>query len=275
MLNQKLSLMKYSFLLISFLLVFSNCSTFDEEANKDEAAKAITGFYDAMIAFDYESMRTFCTDDFFAIEEGKTYNNLDEFLALVKTFEGAKMELDFKVQRAIMNVKSALLVVEFNGVAIMNDDKISIKAIENYSLVKENGKWLINFFHSTYLKEEDNIIGKWKFIKSVDKDEKESVFGYSIEHFYEDGTFTFNNLFFNKSVPINSYLDTPEQIKNLFDNYQGAYGTYEADVKTGKLMVKYIIHDNVEKIGERDTFLFELRKDTLIWYGKHYAIRVK
>ena len=139
---------------VVLLLLFSNCTTTDKDADKAEAVAAIDGFYKAITKFDYESMRTYCTDDFSGIEDGKIYNNLDEFIEELKTIEGSNIENDYKVQKAFIDLKSVLLVIEINAVITMNnEEKIIIKGIENYYLVKENGKWLIRFYHTTYLNE--------------------------------------------------------------------------------------------------------------------------
>lgn len=136
---------------VVLLMVFTNCTTTDKDADKAEAVAAIDGFYEALTAFDYEAVKTYCTDDFSVIDDGKIYSNLDEFLELVKAYEGAVLEIDFKVQKAVMDVNSAFMIVKFNGVATINESQIEMEAIENYSLAKENGKWLIRFIHSTYL----------------------------------------------------------------------------------------------------------------------------
>jgi len=145
---------------IVLLMVFTNCTTTDKEADKAEAIAAIDGFYEAMTAFDYEAVKTYCTDDFSVIDDGKMYNNLDEFLEMIKTYEGATLELDFKVQKAVLDVNSAFMIVKFKANITFNDNTQEVQAIENYSLAKENGKWLIRFMHSTYLTEMNPITYK-------------------------------------------------------------------------------------------------------------------
>jgi ketosteroid isomerase-like protein len=141
-------------------MVFTNCTTTDKEADKAEAITAIDGFYEAMTAFDYEAVKTYCTDDFSVIDDGKMYSNLDEFLEMAKSYEGATIEFDIKVQKAVLDVNSAFMIVKFNANITFNDNTQEVEAIENYSLAKEDGKWLIRFIHSTYLTEMNPITYK-------------------------------------------------------------------------------------------------------------------
>ena len=138
---------------VVLLLLFTNCTTTDKkaettdkEADKAEAIAAINGYYKAGTAFDYEAVKTYCTDDFSAIENGKIYNNLDEYLEPAKAYEGATIEYDLKVKKTVLDVKSAILIVKFNAVVTINDEQQVIEAIESYSLAKENGKWLIRYY---------------------------------------------------------------------------------------------------------------------------------
>ena len=139
-------------------MLFTNCTTtdkdtvkIDKEADKADAIAAIEGYYKVGTAFDYEAVKTYGTDDFSAIENGKIDDNLDEYLEPAKAYEGATIEYDIKVQKAVLDVKSAIMIVKFNAVVTINDEQQVIEAIESYSLAKENGKWLIRFIHSTYL----------------------------------------------------------------------------------------------------------------------------
>ncbi|WP_282016429.1 nuclear transport factor 2 family protein [Marinifilum flexuosum] len=149
--------MKNYFYIISVLLLLSACVSVDKQENDKEPEKAIIGFYDAMKVFNYESARTFCTEDFYAIENAKTFNNLDEFIELVKTFEGAKIDIDIQVEKADVKQKTAVLVVKFDAIVAMNEKKMNMQSIETYHMVKQKQKWLIGSFHSTYVKKEDPV----------------------------------------------------------------------------------------------------------------------
>jgi hypothetical protein len=149
--------MKSYHLIIALLILFSNCSTPDPEAEKAEAIKAIDGFYSAMEDFDYESIASLCTKNFYVIDDGKVFKNFEEFISLVKTYEGANIEVDLQVEKADINNNSASIVLIFYANIKMGEEQMNIKAIENYVLKKEEGRWLIDFIHSTPLTRLDNI----------------------------------------------------------------------------------------------------------------------
>ena len=168
--HQKLSVMKNYLFIIALLFLFSNCSTSDPEAAKAEALKSINSFYDAMTDFDYDLVRTYCTDNFYLIDDGKIYQNIDEFIAMLKTYEGADIKVSLEVKRANMDVKSGLIALEFVADISMGKDKMKVVAIESYVLKKDAGKWLIDFVHSTPLTESDNkkVAAKYHELKADD-----------------------------------------------------------------------------------------------------------
>lgn len=143
--------MKNYLFIIALLFLFSNCSTSDPETAKAEALKSINSFYDAMTDFDYDLVRTYCTDNFYFIDDGQIHQNIDEFIAMLKTYEGADIKVSLEVKRANMGIKSGLITLEFVADILMGKDKMKVVAIENYVLKKEAGKWLIGFIHSAYL----------------------------------------------------------------------------------------------------------------------------
>src|SRR5665647_895907 len=89
--------MRNLLLLASLLFIIAGCAKPDPEAEKANAEAAIKGFYAAIENFDYEAMRTLCTEDFHAIEDGYVFNDLDEWMAGFKSFEGSKgkIKIDF------------------------------------------------------------------------------------------------------------------------------------------------------------------------------------
>jgi hypothetical protein len=146
--------MKNLLLFTSMLLLIFGCAKPNPEAEKANAEAAVKGFYKAGEKFDYETMRTFCTEDFHAIEDGHVYNNLDEFLKIVKSLEGSKgqINMDFVQTDVVKDV--AFLIIKFDAVWTREPSQIFLKTIENYILKKINGKWLIHFWQSTYLPDE-------------------------------------------------------------------------------------------------------------------------
>ena len=121
------------------------------EADKEEAIAAIEGILKAFADFNYESLRTYVTEDFHVIEDGKIYKNIDEFLGYLRSFEGSTIENSLNVHETFFDVNSALVIIDFTAnVTMSNGEKAELQGIESHYLVKKNGKWLIQFYHSTY-----------------------------------------------------------------------------------------------------------------------------
>lgn len=146
--------MKKSFLLTGILLVLAGCSKPDPEAEKLDAEAAVKGFYKAAESFDTETMKSFCTTDFYCLENGIVYNNLDEFIEMAKSLEGATGQINMDFVKTDLTGNSALLIVKFDAVWTKGPVQWFFKTIENYVLKKVEGKWLIRFFQSTYLPDE-------------------------------------------------------------------------------------------------------------------------
>lgn len=118
------------------------------------------------------------------------------------------------------------------------------------------------------------IVGKWEYIKSVQEDGKETFDGVAFEHYYEDGTFSYHNMFLN-SVPLDSAPTDPVGYKNLFTKYDAGFGTYTVDNKNNAIVATHLGHTNPENIGKVLNFPFKFSGDTLIFWDKHYFVRVE
>jgi hypothetical protein len=143
--------MKNLLLFTSFLFILFGCAKSDPEVEKANAKDAVKGFYDAAMKFDYKAMRTFCTEDFNAIEDGQVYKNLDEFLEMAKSLEGSKGEIKMDFMQTNVTGDFAFLIIKFDAVWTKEPSQWFYKTIENYILKKVNGKWVIHFWQSTYL----------------------------------------------------------------------------------------------------------------------------
>jgi hypothetical protein len=143
--------MKNYFPIVALLMISFGCTQQNSDADKGNAEAAIKGFYSAAQKFDYTAMRTFCTTDFHAIEDGKTYNNLDELIAVVKMLEGSTVQIKPEIVKTDVGKDMAMSIVNFDAQFEKDAVKSNLKTIENYLLKKIDGKWLIDFFQSTYL----------------------------------------------------------------------------------------------------------------------------
>jgi hypothetical protein len=254
MIHQKLTIMKSYHLIFALLILFSNCTTPDPEVEKAEAIKAIDGFYSAMTDFDYEAIPTFCTDNFYAVDDGKIFENLDEFIALLKTYEGAHVEIDLQVEKAKTDAKSALIILIFEANITMGEEQMNVKAIENYLLKKENGKWLIDFIQSTPLIRTDNITYKSEHLLKVPEDFPVSDLKASLQEI--------NNVIAELGYPECGYQiygvqnDNEENYTHVFEGKwltQDNYTTIHEHPKYKEVTKKYA--SNITEIMKGQTYL--------------------
>lgn len=142
--------MKNYVFLIALLFL---CSSFAPASDEEKAMETLHEFYAAMSDFNYTKVDDYCTSDFSAIDNGKYFKNLGEFVDLLRTFEGSTFVINMELKQATFKGKTALLIVLFDVDIKTGDDKMHIKAIESYNMKKEGGDWLIDFIHSTPIDE--------------------------------------------------------------------------------------------------------------------------
>ena len=133
-----------------------SCNQPNVEQEKSNAEAAINGFYSAAEKFDYQAIQTYCTSDFTAFEDGYTYANINEFIDLLKSFEGATFDIKMNFVNTEVIGNMAFSVVEFDASFTKDPVKISFKTYENYILKKIDNKWLIHYFQSTHLPDPDD-----------------------------------------------------------------------------------------------------------------------
>ena len=161
--------MRNLLLFASLLFIITGCTKPDPEAEKANAEAAVKEFYVAIENFDYEAMRTVCTEDFHAVEDGYVFNTLDEWLSGFKSFEGSKGQIKIDFPQTEVSGDVALSIVKFDVVWTKGPVQLFFKGIESYFLKKVNGKWLIDFYHSTYLPDEhDKKFTSIHFLKIPD-----------------------------------------------------------------------------------------------------------
>lgn len=148
--------MKNLFFFTSLLLLIFGCAKSNPEDEKANAEAALRGFYDAVEKFDSAAMRSYCAEDFSGIENGHVFNNIEEFIKMAESFEGytGEIKMDFVKTEVVRDF--AFLIVKFDAVWTNEPTKMFLKTIENYILKKVEGKWLIHFWQSTYLPDEND-----------------------------------------------------------------------------------------------------------------------
>ena len=138
---------------VFLMMLLLGCSVKPAENYKADAEATITGFNSALEKFDYEQLRTFCAPDFSGCEDGIILNNIDDFIAVVKSFEltSGNIKIDFVKTDATKEMAYSSL--KFDGQFKGAKAETNIKTFENYIVKNVNGRWLICFYHSSYLKD--------------------------------------------------------------------------------------------------------------------------
>ena len=148
--------MKKLFILLGLLCVFVSCKQSDPAEEKKNVEAAITEFYDAVQQFNFEAIPTFATNDFEAYEEGYTYDDIDGFVNVLRSFEGAKTDMKLDFVKTEVSGDMAFSIVTFDISVTMDPVLLHFQTYEDYILKKVDGNWLIQYFHSTHLPNPDD-----------------------------------------------------------------------------------------------------------------------
>lgn len=153
--------MHAKFSLLCVLLVFSVALAGPRftQAQPAESAQAetqavkdtIRSFFDALSAFDFQSVRDLATEDFTAIENG-TVLTLEEFIGAGQKLEakGASLTYDeFSDVEVTVEGTAAWVIHKNRGVMEAGDRRQEIDWTESFVLRKEAGGWKVAMLHST------------------------------------------------------------------------------------------------------------------------------
>jgi hypothetical protein len=147
-----------NYLMIAFLLMASiGWAVEPKETDKASVEASIKGFYNALENLDFEKLKTFSAPDFSGFENNGYVKSIDDFIAIVKSFDcnSIQIKMDFVKTDVAQNLANS--IVKFEGQFKNAKSEMNLKSFENYILKKINGKWLISFFHSSYLNSPRNL----------------------------------------------------------------------------------------------------------------------
>lgn len=215
------------------------CQQPNPEAEKANVEAAINDFYSAAQKFDYEGMKTFCTPDFSAFEDGMTFNTLDDFINLFKSIEGSTVDMKLNFVKTEVSGNMASAIVEFDASFTNGPAVIHFLTYEDYILKKMNNKWLLHFFHSSHLPiPEDTDYASLHLLKVPDNaaiDELTETIGqlneaigslgymdcgYKLLQIKEDKSDTYNYFIQGKWINQETYqtIHDSDAFKNVADN---------------------------------------------------------
>ena len=143
--------MKESLLLVALVLISYGFAPQDSEADKVNAEASIKEFYTTLARHDFEALKAICTPGFHAIEDGQEMNSLKEFTEKAKTFLVYSTKFDLEFVETDLGTDMAMSIVKLDATLTRDNYQSTIQIVENYLLKKIDGKWLIDFFHSTRL----------------------------------------------------------------------------------------------------------------------------
>jgi len=139
----------FFFVVVATLLVA--CQQTNPDVEKANAEAAINEFYSAAEKFDYDVMKSYCTPDFTAFEDGMKFESIDDFINLFKSIEGSTVDMKLNFVKTDVSGNMASSIVEFDARFTNGPAVIHFLTYEDYILKKVNGKWLLSYFHSSHL----------------------------------------------------------------------------------------------------------------------------
>lgn len=143
--------MKQFFIFLALALVLTACQKPNPEAEKANAEAAINEFYAKAQQFDFEAIKTLCTPDFSAFEDGMYFNSIDDFIQVFQGFEGATINIKTDFVKTEVSGNIATSIVKFDASFTNGPIVIHFDTYEDYILKKVDNKWLLHYFHSSHL----------------------------------------------------------------------------------------------------------------------------
>jgi ketosteroid isomerase-like protein len=121
------------------------------EAEKEQVRQVLMDYFDAIHSKDLNKMNALCTDDYALFESGMVWNNDSLGKNIMKSPSEIRFTLDnFNIR---VEQESGRMTYFNHGDVYRNDSlKRSIDWIESATFRKVDGKWKLEFLHSTQKK---------------------------------------------------------------------------------------------------------------------------
>jgi len=130
--------------------LLTNC---EQKKDDPEILKNIlTDYFDGIKTQDLEKLNSLTTSDFVLFEDGKIWTN-DSLVTINEKFNSFKLDWKFDNIKVNMDESSGDIVYFNHGDFVFNDTiKMKIDWLESATFRKVDGKWKMNFLHSTVKK---------------------------------------------------------------------------------------------------------------------------
>ena len=130
--------------------LLTNC-----ELKKDDPEilkNILIDYFDGIKTQDLEKLNSLTTSDFVLFEDGKIWTN-DSLVTINEKFNSFKLDWKFDNIKVNMDESSGDIVYFNHGDFVFNDTiKMKIDWLESATFRKVDGKWKMNFLHSTVKK---------------------------------------------------------------------------------------------------------------------------
>ena len=147
----KYPMKQLSILLLTQILLFSSCQE-EKTNNPDQLKSVLIGYFNGIETMDFKKMRDLTTDDFIIYENGVVFNN-DSIFKMMKSFP--KYTAEYKFENLKINVdNNSGNINYFNHAKFVFNDTTTVKFdwLESATFKKIDGKWKMDFLHSTVRK---------------------------------------------------------------------------------------------------------------------------
>ncbi len=130
--------------------LLTNC---EQKKDDPEILKNILiDYFDGIKTQDLEKLNSLTTRDFVLFEDGKIWTN-DSLVKINEKFNSFKLDWKFDNIKVNMDESSGDIVYFNHGDFVFNDTiKMKIDWLESATFRKVDGKWKMNFLHSTVKK---------------------------------------------------------------------------------------------------------------------------
>jgi hypothetical protein len=140
------------FLLLLTLGLLSNCMQNKPTDDPEMLKTVLRDYFDGLKNRDIKKLNEVTTTDFVSFEDGKVWTN-DSLINSISQFKSFQGEWKFDNLKVNVDHSSGDITYFDHGDFILNDTiKMSFDWIESATFRKIDGKWKLNFLHSTVKK---------------------------------------------------------------------------------------------------------------------------
>ena len=130
--------------------LLTNCQQKRDDPNV--LKQILTDYFDGIKTQDVNKLNSLTTNDFLLFEDGKILTN-DSLVTMKKKFKSFKGDWKFQNMKINIDESSGDIVYYDHGVFVFNDTiKMKFDWLESATFRKVDGKWKMNFLHSTVRK---------------------------------------------------------------------------------------------------------------------------